>query len=62
MSVRWAYPVRPKENLPWATAKVIKLADLWEHLPAHTRRVSEEERRATIAMRQEHVQRRYRQH
>lgn len=62
MSVRWAYPVRPKENLPWATAKVIKLADLWEHLPAHTRRVSAEERRATIAMRQEHVQRRYRQH
>jgi hypothetical protein len=62
MSVRWAYPVRPKENLPWATAKVVKFAELVRHLPAHTRRVTPEERRATIAMRQEHVQRRYRHH
>lgn len=62
MSVRWAYPVRPKENLPWATAKVVRFAELDRHLPPHTRRVGPEERRAVIAMRQRHVQRRYRQH
>lgn len=62
MSVRWAYPEKPKENWPWATAKVVKLAELDQHLPAHTRRVTPEERRAAIAIRQEHVQRRYRHH
>ena len=62
MAVRWAYPVKPKENLPWATAKKVKLAEVLQHLPAETRLITPQERRAQIAIRQEHVQRRYRQH
>lgn len=62
MTVRWAYPVRPKQDLPWATARKVPLAELMQQLPAGTRRVTPEERRHQIAIRQEHVQRRYRQH
>ena len=36
--------------------------DLRQHLPADTRLISPEARRQQIAIRQEHVQRRYRQH
>lgn len=62
MAVRWAYPVKPKENLPWATARKVKLSEVLQHLPAGTRLITPQERRAQIAIRQEHVQRRYRQH
>lgn len=64
LSVRWAYSTKPKEqeNWPWATAKKVKLAEVSQHLPAGTRRITPEERRRAIAIRQEHVQRRYRQH
>ena len=62
MAVRWAYSVKPKENLPWATAKKVKLAEVLQHLPAETRLITQEQRRTEIAIRQEHVQRRYRQH
>ncbi|TWO80641.1 hypothetical protein CBW56_08690 [Denitratisoma oestradiolicum] len=62
MTVRWAYSERPKENLPWATVKKIKIAEAMQHLPATTKTVTPEQRRAAIAIRQEHVQRRYRQH
>jgi hypothetical protein len=62
MAVRWAYAVKPKENLPWATAKKVKLGEVLQHLPPQTRLITPEQRRAAIAVRQEHVQRRYRQH
>lgn len=62
MAVRWAYSVKPTENLPWATCRKVKLAQVLQHLPANTRLATPEERRAAIAIRQEHVQRRYRQH
>jgi len=62
MAVRWAYPVKPKDNLPWATAKKVPLGEVRQHLPAETRLITPEERRQQIAIRQEHVQRRYRQH
>lgn len=62
MCARWAYSVKPKENLPRATAKKVRVEDVMRHLPATTRRVTPEERRAAIAVRQEHVQRRYRHH
>ncbi|MOA49866.1 hypothetical protein D3C78_1728060 [compost metagenome] len=62
MAVRWAYPVKPRENMPWATARKVQLSEVMQHLPAETRLITPQERRAQIAIRQEHVQRRYRQH
>lgn len=64
LSVRWAYSQKPteQEKWPWATARKVKLAEVLEHLPAETRRITPEERHRAIAIRQEHVQRRYRQH
>lgn len=62
MAVRWAYSRKPKDDWPWATAKRVPFADIDRHLPPGTARVTAEQRRAAIAVRQEHVQRRYRQH
>ena len=62
MAIRWAYPSKPMDKLPWATAKKVALAEVRQHLPADTRMVTPEQRRHAIAIRQEHVQRRYRQH
>lgn len=62
MSVRWAYTEKPKDKLPWADAKKVKFDEVSAHLPAATQRVTPEERRRQIAIRQEHVQRRYRHH
>ncbi len=62
MSVRWAYSIRPSENLPWATATLVKFDELEKYLPADTKRITNEQRLQQIAIRQEHVQRRYRHH
>lgn len=62
MAVRWAYSHKPKDNWPWATAKRVPFAEIDRHLPPATARVTPRQRRAAIAVRQEHVQRRYRQH
>lgn len=62
MSVRWAYPERPTENLPWAIATKVKFDDISRHLPSDTKLVDPLERSRQIAIRQEHVQRRYRHH
>lgn len=62
MTVRWAYSLRPQQDLPWASAKKVRFGEIMQHLPAGTVRVTAEERRCQIAIRQEHVQRRYRQH
>ena len=62
MTVRWAYSEKPKDDWPWATARRVPFDGIARHLPPGTARVTAEQRRAAIAVRQEHVQRRYRQH
>lgn len=61
MAFRWTYSQKP-DALP--TVKVVKLAfdEIRRQLPASTRSVTTEERREAIRLRQEHVQRRYRQY
>lgn len=62
MSVRWAYSKRPSDNLPWATARKVRFDEVLQHLPKATLMTTPEERKRAIALRQEHVQRRYRHH
>jgi hypothetical protein len=61
LTLRWTYSSPPAE-LPKTAVTKVALADVREHLPAATRTVSSEERSAQIAVRQKHVQRRYRQY
>ncbi|MDC9007274.1 hypothetical protein [Mycobacterium marinum] len=61
LTLRWTYCDPPSE-LPKASAVKVPLASVRQHLPADTRTVSVEERRRQISVRQEHVQRRYRQY
>jgi hypothetical protein len=61
MTFRWTYTAAPAE-LPAVTVTKTPLADVRRHLAPDTRTVSPEERRAVIAMRRAHVQRRYRQY
>ena len=61
LTLRWTYSSPPAE-MPKTTVSQVRLADVCQHLPATTRTVSPEERRAQITVRQEHVQRRYRQY
>jgi hypothetical protein len=60
MSLRWTYPVTP-EALPTTQVTVARFDAVRDHLPAGTRTVEPAERREQIRVRQEHVQRRYRQ-
>jgi hypothetical protein len=62
MAPRWAYTEKPPEER-WPTIRATKVPfdQIRKHLPASTRSVSAEERREQIRIRQEHVQRRYRQ-
>lgn len=60
LSQRWAYHEIP-DALPRVACTVVPLARLLDHLPADTTRVTPEERREQIRVRQEHVQRRFRQ-
>ena len=61
MSQRWVYPILPDE-LPEVTCKKVKINDIRDHLPDDTASISAEQRREIIRVRQEHVQRRYRQY
>lgn len=61
LALRWTYS-KPPAQLPTATVSKVPLAGVRQHLPATTRAVSPEERREQIRVRQEHVQRRYRQY
>jgi len=61
LTLRWTYSTPPPE-LPKATATKVSLATVRQHLPAQTRTVSPAERREQVTIRQEHVQRRYRQY
>jgi hypothetical protein len=61
LTPRWAYATPPPESeWPEISATRMRFADLAEHLPKETRRVSARERRQTIALRRRHVQRRFR--
>jgi len=61
MAMRWTYP-QPTDRLPTVTVRKVSFSDLVHHLPASTPRVSPEQRREQVRVRQEHVQRRYRQY
>jgi hypothetical protein len=61
MSPRWTYSQKP-DQLPTIKVKKVSFHDIRSHLPADTRTVSPAERREQIRVRQEHVQRRYRQY
>jgi hypothetical protein len=61
LSFRWTYSQDPGQ-LPEITVSTVQLDEVRSHLPATTRDVSPDERAAQIAIRQGHVQRRYRQY
>jgi hypothetical protein len=61
LTLRWTYS-KPPPQLPTATVTKVPLAGVRQHLPATTRTVSPAQRREQIRVRQEHVQRRYRQY
>lgn len=61
MTLRWTYPASPDE-LPKVNASKLPLTDVRHHLPASTRVVSPDDRKEQIRIRQDHVQRRYRQY
>jgi hypothetical protein len=61
LSFRWTYAQDP-EQLPEITVSTVQLDEVRGRLPATTRDVSPEQRAAQIAIRQAHVQRRYRQY
>jgi hypothetical protein len=61
LSHRWAYSQAPGEkDFPTITARKIKLSEVDDVIPADMPRLSQEQRAREIAIRQAHVQRRYR--
>jgi hypothetical protein len=61
MSPRWAYSKTPEPpDWPTISMKVVKRKDVLASLPPDTKRVTPEERRQEIAVRQRHVVKRYR--
>ncbi|CDO87620.1 hypothetical protein AWC29_27890 [Mycobacterium triplex] len=61
MAMRWTYP-QPTDRLPTVSVRKVLFDKIFDHLPASTPRVSPEQRREQVRIRQEHVQRRYRQY
>lgn len=64
ISVRWAYTNRDERPNVLPSTRVIKVpfAEIRKHLPSDTPEVSLAERERAIRIRQDHVQRRYRQY
>jgi len=62
LSMRFTYPEKKPDALPKLSVKKIAFDAIREHLPKNVRSVSTEERCRQIQVRQEHVQRRYRQY
>ncbi len=61
LSHRWAYPKLPeKSEWPTISAKKIAFDEIRDHFPADMPVLTPAQRREAIAVRQEHVQRRYR--
>ncbi len=61
LSQRWAYSSVP-DQLPTLVVTKVAFNEVLDHLPADTVKVSAEQRREQIGIRQEHVQRRFRQY
>jgi len=61
LTARWTYPEQPAD-LPIISVRKVVNAQVPDQLPADTRTVTPEERREAIQIRQDHVQRRYRQY
>jgi hypothetical protein len=61
MTLRWTYPESP-DQFPKVNVSKLPLSEVRQHLPSTTRTVSPGERQEQIKIRQEHVQRRYRQY
>jgi hypothetical protein len=61
MATRWSYTLNPGE-LPTIKATKVTFDEIRTHLPSGVRTISVQERREQIRIRQEHVQRRYRQY
>ncbi|HEX7406245.1 MAG TPA: DUF1214 domain-containing protein [Candidatus Binatia bacterium] len=61
MALRWTYSEKP-DQLPTVKVTKVSFDEIRHHVPAGARTVSAEERREQIRIRQEHVQRRYRQY
>ena len=61
LSPRWAYSETPDpEQWPEIEARVVPLSEIREHLPADTPEYTPEQRREEIALRQQHVRKRFR--
>ena len=61
LAPRWAYSETPApEDWPSITARKVPFDQIRSHLPASTPRVTPQQRREQIAVRQRHVQRRFR--
>ena len=61
LSHRWAYSeIPPEDKWPNISAKLIKLSEVDDHIPADMPRINEQQRKDVIHERQQHVQRRYR--
>ena len=61
LTPRWAYSeTPPKERWPTISAKKVRFDEIRAQLPKSTRTVTPSERSERIAVRQQHVQRRYR--
>ena len=61
MTARWAYSEKPAEDLwPGLSTRKVAFDEIRQHLPADTPTVKPDERREQIAVRQRHVQKRYR--
>jgi hypothetical protein len=61
MSPRWAYSETPDpDQWPSLSAKKVRFSEVLDHLPESTKRVTPEERRHEIEIRQHHVQKRFR--
>lgn len=61
LSHRWAYSeMPPKDQWPIINARKIRFDEIAQHFPTEQPRVTPEQRREAIAVRQRHVQKRYR--
>jgi hypothetical protein len=61
MALRWTYTTKP-DALPTTAVRKVAFDAIFAHLDPATERVTPERRRGEIAVRQAHVQRRYRQY
>ena len=61
MALRWTYATKP-DALPAVEVMKVQLADVVKHLFPGTPTITPEQRREQVAIRQAHVQRRYRQY